>query len=232
MSATAVLAEKPAAALVETYALLAEWLLYPEEVDPESLTDATLREAEAHAGRIDPKVAAHLRAFHETRHTVGPEEYLNLLELNPRCPLYLGSHQFAEPTSCSRAGLSDRNQYMLEVGNVYRHFGFEIVAELPDFLPAMTEFLAMSAESVGDPEGEDAKLRLRFIEKLMLPGVEQFAEKLAAEGGPYDHLAQALLGCLRHELGLDPERRQGPPADGERLDLIQIAETSGGGEQR
>lgn len=223
MNATAVLATRQ---LVDVYSAIAEWFLYPEEVDPESLSEATLHKAEEEAARIDPEVAGHLRAFHQTRHTVGPEEYLNLLELNPRCPLYLGSYQFPEPTTCSQAGISERNQYMLEIANIYRHFGWEIKRELPDYLPAMVEFLAVSAEII---EGRgDAELRLRFIEKLVLPGVEQFAEKLEAEGGPYSDLAQALVRCLRHEVGAELGGPSNPVENGERLNLIQIAEASQG----
>lgn len=241
MSETAAVAtDRPIGQLADVYAAIAEWFLYPEEVDPESLGEVTIRAAEEQCARIDPRAAEHLRAFHEARRTVGPEEYLNLLELNPRCPLYMGSYQFPEPTSCSNAGLSERNQYMLEVGNVYRHFGYEIVGELPDYLPAMVEFLAMSAGTIeerieGGIEGrgdEDEELRLRFIEKLVLPGVEQFVEKLEAEGGPYSHLAQALLACLGHEVGSDRESSPVSAQAGERLNLIQIAEANGGGEPR
>jgi nitrate reductase assembly molybdenum cofactor insertion protein NarJ len=136
-----------------------------------------------------------MRAFWEGRGSVDAEAYLALLELEPRAPLYLGSYQFQEPASCSSAGVSDRNQYMIEIGNVYRHFGFEIAGELPDYLPAMTEFLALSCGC----EGSDAALRVRFIARMMLDGTRLFAERLEETETVYSRLAQALLLCLERE---------------------------------
>ena len=135
---------EPTEALASTYSTIAEWLLYPEEIDPATIDAEAADAAEGAARRVDLRAAAHLRAFWEQRGSVGPEAYLALLELDPRAPLYLRSYQFAEPTTCGSLGVSDRNQYMLEIGNVYRHFGFQIARELPDYLPAMTEFLALS----------------------------------------------------------------------------------------
>lgn len=186
---------EPTEALAATYAAIAEWLLYPEEIDPAAVDASAAAAAEDAARRVDLRAAEHLRAFWEERDSVGPEAYLELLELNPRCPLYLGSYQFPEPTTCAAAGVSDRNQYMLEIGNVYRHFGYEIAGELPDYLPAMIEFLALSCGS----HGADAALRKRFIGRLMLPGTRLFAERLGELGTVYHRLAQALLLCLERE---------------------------------
>ena len=208
--------------LAATYSLISEWFLYPEEIDPAKLTDEVIAAAEAAAGLIDPAAADHLRQFHADRETIDLDDYLSLLELNPRCPLYLGSYQFQEPATCSAAGVSDRNQYMLEIGNVFRHFGFEIQAELPDFLPAVTEFLAMTVGS----EGKDEQLRERFIERLVWPGVRLFADKLAAEETPYAHLAEALLLCLQNDLGRVPDppkpTAKMPPRNGKQPELIQL----------
>lgn len=196
----------PAAGLEATYSAIAEWLLYPEEIEAALADEAMADEAIAAARRVDARIADELRAFWEERGSIDPESYLALLELDPRCPLYLGSYQFPEPTTCSAAGVSDRNQYMLEIGNVYRHFGFEIAGELPDYLPAMTEFLALSSGCTG----ADGELRERFIQRLMLAGARTFAERLDEAEAVYRRLAHALVLCLEHETaGLEPETADG-----------------------
>ena len=189
-----------AEALAATYSTIAEWLLYPEEIDPAAIDTDAADAAATSAGPLDQRVAEHLLAFWREHESVDAEGYLELLELNPRCPMYLGTHQFPEPTTCSAAGVSDRNQFMLEIGNVYRHFGFEIRGELPDYLPAMVEFLALSS---GCEVEADEALRSRFIARLMLPGVRTFAERLEELESIYGHLAQALLICIEDEVGED-----------------------------
>lgn len=178
------------------YEAVAEWLLYPEEVDLGTLESERFDQIVATAGEVGPDIAANLGRFKDGWGTLSEEEYLNLFELNPRCPLYLGSHQFEEPTSCATAGLSDRNTYMLEIGNIYRHFGFQLKGEMPDYLPAMVEFLALTA----DCEGEDRDVRMRLVVLLMVDGVRLVNEKLENEKGPYHHLLEALQRCLRREM--------------------------------
>ena len=107
---------------------------------------------------------------------------------------------------------------MLEIGNIFRHFGLEIQAELPDFLPAVIEFLALT----GGAQGEDRELRLRFIERMIWPGVRLFAKKLEAEDTPYAGLAEALTLCLRHEAGDMPEPEPPPSQKGPKSELIQL----------
>ena len=153
-----------------------------------------------------------------------PEAYLELLELNPRCPLYLGSYQFPEPATCSAAGVSDRNQYMLEIGNVYRHFGFEIAGELPDYLPAMTEFLALSCGC----EDADAELRKRFIERLMLARNAHSSPSDSRRPGAIYAPARAGPAALPRA-GDRPRRRRGggragarPSPPGRRAKVVTI----------
>jgi len=194
-------------ALAATYSAIAEWLLYPEQIDPAAIDADAADAAERAAGRVDLRAAEHLRAFWEGRGEVDAEAYLDLLELEPRAPLYLGSYQFSEPASCSSAGVSDRNQYMIEIGNIYRHFGFEIAGELPDYLPAMTEFLALSCGR----EGSDAALRVRFIERMMLDGTRLFTERLEEAESVYSRLAQALVLCLERETAHRETEPDDPP---------------------
>ncbi len=206
------------APLVGTYRLISEWLLYPEEVDRATLSDEFVEAAYTDAALVHPDLPGLLRAFRTQFESVDCEQYLELLELNPRCPLYLGSYQFQEPATCSSAGVSDRNQYMLEIGNVFRHFGLEMNTDLPDFLPAVIEFLALTAGVTG----ENKALRERFIQRMVWDGVRLFATKLEAEGTHYAHLAQALTLCLQYEVGELPEPDPDTAAKGTSSELIQI----------
>jgi nitrate reductase assembly molybdenum cofactor insertion protein NarJ len=198
---TALVTDGSLAPLVGTYRLIAEWLLYPEEVDRDTLAEEFVEAACADAALVHPDLPGRLRAFHAEFDSVDCEQYLELLELNPRCPLYLGSYQFQEPATCSSAGVSDRNQYMLEIANVFRHFGLEMNTDLPDFLPAVIEFLALTAGVTG----ENKALRERFIQRMVWDGVRLFAFKLQAENTHYIHLAEALTLCLQYEVGELPE---------------------------
>ena len=161
-----------------------------------AVADISRTEALAAARAVDPRAERELAAFLARRGEVGAEDYLNLFELDPRCPLYLGSHQFEEPKNCNAVGLSDRNTYMLEIANVYGHFGFELQGELPDFLPVMVEFLALTAGC----EGADAAVRLRLVDKLMLKGLAALAVEMAKSESPYPHLVAALQACLEQEM--------------------------------
>lgn len=217
---------KPIEELACVYGAIGEWMLYPEEIDPESLAADAVKAVLGAASVIGSDVEAHLRTFLDERETVDAEEYVNLFELSPRCPLYLGAHQFDEPTTCTQAGLSDRNTFMLEVANIYRHFGAELHTELPDFLPAMTEFLAITA---GCPPQDD-EVRIRLIDKLMIDGVRLLAEKLDKLEVPQGHLVEALILCLEVELApLDRLDLVGEAADGPPVAVVQIQEVPGHG---
>lgn len=194
-------AEKPAAALATVYDAVAEWLLYPPQIGPGWEADGERTEVALAAARlVGPEVEAALRRF-GAREPVGEEEYVRLFELQPRYPLHLGTHLFEEPSTCSAAGVSDRNTFMLEIANVYRHFGFVVRGELPDHLAVMVEFLAITAGCAP----HDDEVRVRLIDKLMIEGLRALGA--AMEGGdapPHEELVEALLGCLERELrGLD-----------------------------
>jgi nitrate reductase assembly molybdenum cofactor insertion protein NarJ len=210
-------------ALELTYSTIAEWLLYPEEIDPDAIDADAADAVERAARRIDLRAAGHLRAFWEGRDTVDAEGYLELLELEPKAPLYLGTYQFSEPASCSAAGVSDRNQYMIEIGNIYRHFSFEITGELPDYLPAMTEFLALSCGQ----EGSDAALRVRFIERMVLDGARLFAERLEEVESIYARLAQALVLCLEREVALAAHEPVGTEGSTDPVEGAEPGQPSG-----
>jgi len=217
---------KPLADLGRVYAAIAEWLLYPEEIDPATLEVESVEETLSAARAIDSEVEQRLRVFLSEREAVDAESYVALFDLNPRYPLYLGAHQFDEPTTCSQAGMSDRNTYMLEVANIYRHFAIELHTELPDYLPAMTEFLAISAAC---PPADD-EVRVRLIERLMIEGVRRLGAKLGESEVPHRHLVAALTRCLELEVEAAGELDLVAAAGGgEGLGEIRIEEVPGRG---
>jgi len=122
------------------------------------------------------------------------EEYVELFELSPRCSLYLGSHVFAEPKTCAQAALSDRNGYMIELVGIYKHFGLTLKdRELPDYLPLMVEFLALTADRE-DP------VREKFIREYVLPFLSPLRQRLEALDSPYRRLVEGLERLLQRDL--------------------------------
>ncbi len=144
------------------------------------------------------------------------DEYTATLELTPPCPLYLGAHMYDEPTSCRGAGACGRNQYMIELGAVYEHFGFRLAGELPDFVPVMVEFLAVSSEH---PERDGIGLRRRFVETYLQPGLPHLRKALQKYESVYDLLIEALECAVNEDLErladdpvwLDPEVKRTIP---------------------
>ncbi|WP_373506649.1 nitrate reductase molybdenum cofactor assembly chaperone [Thiocapsa sp.] len=119
------------------------------------------------------------------------DEYTATLELTPPCPLYLGSHLYDEPSSCRGAGACGRNQYMIELKATYEHFGFDLsgVVELPDFLPVMIEFLAVSSKY---PQRDGIGLRRRFVDQYLQPGIPAMRKAMQKYESVYDILMEAL----------------------------------------
>lgn len=202
------------------YAAVAELFCSPRDAGGRDELVRRAQEADPPAGRV-------LRRFMER--PVSEEEYIDLFELDPLCPLYLGSHAFDEPATCARAGVSERNGYMLELLGIYRHFGFSPKGgELPDFLPMMVEFLALTSGSV-DP------LREKLVRDYLLPylpSVRSRLEELAGEAaalppgdpsrrrrrspvaGHYLLLLEVLERALRLEFPVPPPREgAAPPPD-------------------
>jgi len=179
-------------ALAGTYRLIAELLLYPEERDARAI-DAGRRALTGMPAAVQEPVAQFLASprAHDA------EEYLNLLELSPPCPLYLGTYLFAEPASCRGAGRSGRNGYMIELAAIYAHFGLEVgTGELPDFLPALTEFLALSLER---GERDRIGLRERLLERNVRPGLAPMRAALERYDTPYALLLDALAAVMDAE---------------------------------
>lgn len=179
--------------LSKVYGCLAELWCSPQDVDMEKTRDvagelATLK-------NLSRDVGTSLANFLEVN-AASEEDYIEMFELNPKCPLYLGSYGFDEPETCANAATSDRNEYMIELNAIYRHFGLELDGtELPDYLPLMMEFLSMGSFP------RDDSLRRKFIEEYMSPHLPAMRSKLEGLESPYVHLLDALDRMLTLDLG-------------------------------
>ena len=177
--------------LRDVYVALAELWSSPQDIDQEKAGGLT-SEALARWESIDEAGPTCLSRFLQA--PVPETDYVDLFELDPRCPLYLGSHTFDEPTTCAGAATSDRNGYMLELGGIYKHFGMTLNGkELADYLPLMMEFLALSAESE-DP------IRDKLIREYILPYLPPMRSKLEELKTPYLYLLDALERTLKFDL--------------------------------
>ena len=194
------------AVLVAGYRLIAELLLHPDDRDGAKIASLALE--------LDPDGAAGdlIGEFLADATCGSRDEYVQTLELSPPCPLYLGAYLFDEPTSCRGAGTSGRNAYMLELSGLYRHFGFELTGgELPDYLPAVVDFLWISLEH---PDRDVIGLRRRLLQHYVLPGLGPLREALEKYHSPYALLVSALVKTVEQDLEqMDDAPAWRPPAD-------------------
>lgn len=177
----------------DVYGCISELWCSPQDVDMERVKNGagelveTLRSA-------DERSAALLSRFLEEL-SISEEEYVELFELEPKCPLYLGSHVFDEPKTCAQAAISDRNDYMIELLGIYKHFGLTPDRkEMPDYLPMMVEFLGLTSGSRGD------EVRRKLIREYMLPYLPAMRSRLEGLKTPYLHLLDALERVLNLDL--------------------------------
>ncbi len=184
--------------LKKTYGCIAELWCSPQDVDMEKVRNeagevVTLKSLHQEVGTL-------LARFLE-ENSVAEEEYIEMFELDPKCPLYLGSYGFDEPKTCAQAAVSDRNEYMIEINAIYRHFGFELNGkELSDYLPLMIEFLSLTAHRRND------SLRMKFVEEYMLPFLPPMRSKLEGLKSQYLHLLDTLEGILN--LDIDKRKKE------------------------
>lgn len=184
--------EQEQALLQRAYALVAELWCHPKDVEGERLRGEAVEFLPALRG-VDGEAAACLERF-LAHYPPGEEAYVELFELNPCCSLYLGSHVFAEPKTCAQAAVSDRNGYMLELIGIYKHFGLSLKGrELPDYLPLMVEFLALSA-------GREDPIREKFLREYLLPYLPPLHERLQGLKSPYLYLLEGLERLLKRDL--------------------------------
>ena len=196
--------------LTAAYRLIAELFVYPEE------RDAALIEAGmAHLGNAPAALREPLQAFLAAPGSTSAEEYVATLELAPPVPLYLGSYLYDEPESCRGAGMSGRNGYMLQLSNIYRHFGVELAGgEMSDFVPVIVDFLAISLDR-GD--ADQIGLRRYLVESLLINAIESVLSALRKYESPYTHLIEALRVVLADDIAhmADGPKWQ-PPAESDR----------------
>lgn len=167
------------------YEVVSWSFVYPESLHESSFRRETSTLLPELARTVDRPAADHLARFLEAFENVGPDHYINTLELEPTCPLYLGHYVFDEPSTCRDIADADRNQYMVELAGIYEHYGWAIEDELPDFVPAMAEFLGMTLDHREDT------LRRDFLERFveLLPEMIRHFED---HGTPYQYPLRAL----------------------------------------
>lgn len=193
--------------LSSAYRLISELFLHPDHRDAGVIDEEYARLQDA-----PPVFSAPIETFLAAPASQNDEEYVATLELTPLAPLYLGSYLYDEPDSCRGAGMSGRNGYMLELANIYRHFGVEFVSrELADFVPVIVEFLGISLER----EDEDrVGLRRYFVETLLLNGIESLLSALRKCDSPYVSLVEALRVALAQDVAyMAGGPKWQPPAD-------------------
>ncbi len=186
-------------ALASAYSLIVDLFEYPENLDQKKVAGEALE-------AVIPKIATYingeaanlLKAFIKDFKKIGADEYTRTVELSTECPPYLGHYVFAEPNVCSEIGVSGRNDYMIELAAIYEHYGFAVTSELPDYVPAMTEFLHLSLPKRGD------ELRNEYLSKLlsMLP---KMIQKYEEKDNPYQKPLKALKIMMELDLGKQGE---------------------------
>ncbi|MEE8206733.1 MAG: nitrate reductase molybdenum cofactor assembly chaperone [Nitrospinaceae bacterium] len=189
--------------LKDVYALIAELWCSPPETDAER--EEINKDAEEVVKRLEgiDKESAMLLSRFLRENAISEEDYIDLFELDPKCPLYLGSHTYDEPKTCANAAVSDRNGYMIELTGIYRHFGqMPNGKELPDYLPLMVDFLSLTTESKGDP------VRDKLIEEYLLPFLPPMRSRLEGLETPYVYLLDALEKVINIELKIQPLSNQ------------------------
>ena len=192
--------------LLSCYRLIAELFLYPEE------RDSTRIEKERKTVKQCPtSIQDSIDRFLAEPVSSSSDEYIKMFELSPPCPLYLGSYLFEEPKSCRGVGLSGRNAYMIELANIYKHFGYELKeGELPDFLPVMVDFLWISLEQ---RERDQIGLRRHFLEHYLLPGIEPLSVAMKKYTSPYIWLIESLEAALKMDIAFMSDKPIWKPPD-------------------
>lgn len=176
----------------DVYYCIAQLWCSPQDVDREAIKKEGEEIIKKLRG-VDGEAALLLESFLKNNST-SEEEYIDLFELNPKCPLYLGSHVYEEPKTCAGAGVSDRNEYMIELRGLYKHFGWAPDGkELPDYFPSMMEFLALTAQSKDDP------VRKKLIQEYILPFLPPLRSRLEELKTPYLSLLKACERVLKEE---------------------------------
>ncbi len=191
--------------LEDFYTLVAELWCGPPVTD--AINEKLQKDAKKMVKKLqgfDEEAATQLSRF-LAENAISEEDYVDLFELDPECALYLGSHSYDEPKTCANAAVSDRNEYMIDLMGVYRHFGqIPNGQELPDYLPLMVDFLAMTVES------KDDSVRQKLIDEYLLPYLPPMRSRLEALGTNYLYLFDAMekVICLESKSQPLPKQRE------------------------
>jgi nitrate reductase delta subunit len=181
--------------LTDAYLLIGDLFCSPPEADAEKERLEKDAERVVEGLNIIDQESSMLLARFLKEDTIPEEDYIDLFELQPQCSLYLGSHTYDEPKTCANAAISDRNGYMIELIGIYRHFGQMIDGkELPDYLPLMMDFLALTVEAKDDP------VRGKFITEYLAPLLPPIRSRLEELETPYLHLLEALEKIINVDL--------------------------------
>jgi len=194
--------------LKEAYSIISELWCSPQDVDMETVrkeaekisypvpANADSNENVLANGENFGGAAYSLYEFLQTE-IIPEEDYIELFELNPDCSLYVGSHSYEEPKTCAGGAVSDRNEYMIELQAIYRHFGMELEGrELADYLPVMIDFLSLTVDRDDDP------LREKFMKEYLLPYLPPVRKKLEELNTIYWHLLDAVERLANYDLQL------------------------------
>ncbi|MBI2967632.1 MAG: nitrate reductase molybdenum cofactor assembly chaperone [Bacteroidetes bacterium] len=197
------------------YSVIAGLWCSPQDVDIEDLRKEAC-DVIQNLQEIAPE-SAHLLYKFIKEEPIPEEEYVELFELSPACSLYLGSHTFEEPKTCSGAAVSDRNEYMIELHAIYKHFGKNLNGkELPDYLPVMIDFLSLTTGSADNP------VRKKFINEYFSPYLPPIRKRLEELNTPYLHLFDAMENIIRIEIKSGKQEQN--PGNHEQIFLETVLE--------
>ncbi len=197
----------------KAYSIISELWCSPADVDIPALR-AALQQLIQEPGF--PEECAAFASQFLAANQLAEEDYIEMFELDPACSLYLGSHSYDEPKTCAGGAVSDRNEYMLELQAMYRHFGLDLEGrELADYLPVMIDFIGASIEQHKDP------VRTKLIRDYFLPFLPPVLKKLEEVNTAYWYLLTAAEKLVRYDLAtFEP----GDPETMSKKDTIQQKE--------
>lgn len=184
-----------------TAELVARCLEYPEPDTARAARDAAERVASLH-----PALASALWSLATALETEPPsraeEQYTQLFDMTPVCPLHAGYHVFGDTYL--------RGALLSNLGVELRENGLETGGEIPDYLPLLLRLLPR----LSDGDGGD------LLEVLVLPALARMATALGDNRSPWAEIVRALPELLtweRPELLSPAEDRAGGflPVDGE-----------------
>lgn len=122
------------------------------------------------------------------------ELYVQAFELQPRCPLY--AHYYTLKDRQSEVGA-----YLLEIKYEYKSRGYDIpiTRELPDYLPAMLEFLSLIVDN-------SAQAAASFARKYIKPWLPKLERCIEMNRPEYSPLVRALR-LIIDKLSAGPENQ-------------------------